>query len=87
MSAIKTFKAPLAYFRGLLQRYGFIKKRALSMTVLNVWGDLTRDVKLWGGIRRGRLPLEMRLAELTTAELTSLRQRVTSVRRGNAKQK
>jgi hypothetical protein len=76
MSAVKTFRAVLPYFRGLLQRYGFIKNKTQSKTVLNVWGVLTRNAKLWAGIGRGKRPLEMRLAELTTAELNTLRQRV-----------
>jgi hypothetical protein len=86
MSTVTTFKAPLPYFRGLLQCYGFITKKARSLEVLQVWGDLTRDAKLWRGIGKGKLPLEMRLAELTTAELNTLRQRVTKERQEHAKQ-
>ena len=77
MSTATTFKARLPYFRGLLQQYQLISKKARSLTVLKVWGDLTRDAQLWRSIGRGRLPLEMRLAELTTAELSALRKKVT----------
>jgi hypothetical protein len=86
MSTVKTFRAKLPYFRALLQRYQFSTKKARSLEVLQVWGDLTRDAKLWRGIRRGRLPLEIRLAELTTAELNTLRQRVMKERQAHAKQ-
>jgi hypothetical protein len=76
MTIDKKFRAALPYFRGLLQQHQFIAKKARSLTVLKVWGALTRNAKLWRGIGRGRLPLEMRLAELTTAELNTLRVRV-----------
>jgi hypothetical protein len=85
MSGANTFKAPLSYFRGLLHRYGFITKKARSMEVLSVWGGLTRDAKLWRGVGRGKLPLEMRLAELTTAEIFTLRQRSMKLRKQDAK--
>ena len=76
MTIDKKFRAALPCFRGLLQQYQFITEKARSLEVLKVWGDLTRNAKMWRGIGRGKLPLEMRLAELTAAELNMLRVRV-----------